>query len=120
VTIDGKEYPHTGYTVAVANSQCYGGGLYLSPQSSIQDGLLDVVFLGDIKKYRMIQNIPRLFKGTHINEPGFSVVSGRHIQIETETQYTAYADGDAVQSSPVDIRVLPKSLRVLVPNTDKT
>ncbi len=115
VTVDGKDYAHRGYNVAVANSQCYGGGLYLSPHSSIHDGLLEVILLSDIKKHRLIANIPRLFKGTHINEPGFTILTGKKIRIETNTPYAAYADGEKLQCSPIDIEVLPNSLRVLVP-----
>lgn len=115
VTIDGREYRHTGYSVAVANSRCYGGGMYLSPSSSLMDGLLEVVMLGDVNKFHLIRYIPRLFNGTLKHEQGYKVIQGRHVHIRTEQAMTAYADGDAVQSAPVEISVLPQSLRVLAP-----
>lgn len=116
VNIDGTDYEHIGYTVAVANSQNYGGGLYLAPNASIQDGLLDTVFIGNISKLRMLVNIPRVFKGTHINEPGFKIIQGRSIKIEADEKYTIFADGDAISPPPANIKVMPNALRVIVPD----
>lgn len=116
ITIDGKKHEYTAYTIAVANSQCYGGGMFLAPNASIEDELLDIVIIGAIPKHRLLFNLPRVFKGTHINEPNVTVLRGRNVHIEAEPQYMAFADGDAVCSSPLNIQVLPKSLRVLVPN----
>ena len=46
VTLDGGE-PRTmrGYTVAVANSGAYGGGMLMAPSASLDDGTLDVVMV---------------------------------------------------------------------------
>lgn len=116
VKIDGMSFEHIGYTVAVANSTCYGGGMQLAPQASMTDGYLDVVLVGDISKFRMLVNFPRVFRGTHIHEAGFSMKRAKQVHIETDAKYTVYADGDAISSPPADIRVLPNALRVLVPN----
>ena len=33
----------SGYSVAVANSQAYGGGMFIAPDAELDDGLLDVI-----------------------------------------------------------------------------
>lgn len=116
VNIDGNEFEHNGYTVAVANSKNYGGGMYIAPNASIQDGLLDIVFIGDISKLRMIINVPRVFRGTHTKEHGFEVIRGRSVKIETDPKYTIFADGDAISGPPANIEIMPSALRVLVAN----
>lgn len=115
VNIDGSAFEHVGYTVAVANSQVYGGGMQLAPNASIQDGLLDIVLIGKVPKIRMLVNMPRIFKGTHTNEPGFKIIRGRSVTIETDPQFTIFADGDAISAPPASITVMPSALRVLVP-----
>lgn len=116
VTIDGKQFVHTGYTVAVANSRSYGGGMQIAPTASVRDELLEVVTLGDVPKRRILINIPRVYKGTHVNEPGFSIKRGYHIQVDCDSKYIAYADGDPVAQPPVSIKCIPNTLRVLVPD----
>lgn len=116
VEIDGHDFAHTGYTVAVANSKCYGGGMLLAPLASLTDGLLDIVLIGDISKYRIIKNLPRVFKGLHTKEPGFTMLTGKHVMINTDHKYTVFADGDAICPPPADIQVLPKALRIVIPS----
>lgn len=116
VTIDGVCFAHEGYTVAVANAQNYGGGLYLAPHASIQDGLLDVILIGCIPKWRMIRNIPRLFRGAHTQEPGFTVIQGKTVHIEADPQFTVFADGDAICAPPVTVKIMPAALQVLTPS----
>lgn len=116
VNIDNTSFDYVGYIVAVANSQNYGGGMYLAPHALIQDGLFDVIFIKNISKYRLLINVPRLYKGTHIHEPGFEIIRGRHVKIESDPNLTILADGDSISSPPADISILPLALCVLVPS----
>ena len=43
VDVDGEAQAFDGYSVAVANSGVFGGGMYLVPDASLDDGMLDVV-----------------------------------------------------------------------------
>ena len=58
----------TGYSVAVANSKAFGGGMYVAPDAKLDDGLFDVVVIGEIGKLRYLANLPKVFKGTHVEE----------------------------------------------------
>ncbi len=69
LTFDGDESEvFTGYSVAAANSRAYGGGMFIAPDAILDDGLLDVVWTGDISKRRFLSNLPKVFKGTHVSE----------------------------------------------------
>ena len=52
--VDGVRHEFTGCTVAVGNSQVYGGGMYVLPQAEIDDGKLDVMFVKDASKRRLL------------------------------------------------------------------
>src|SRR5919108_600240 len=69
VTIDGETSEFDGYSVAVSNSGVYGSGMYLVPDAELDDGLLDVVLAEAIPKHRYLANLPKVFKGTHVDEP---------------------------------------------------
>jgi YegS/Rv2252/BmrU family lipid kinase len=115
VTIDGEHRAFSGYSVAVANSGVFGGGMRLVPDAELDDGELDVVLTGEVSKRRFLVNLVRVFKGTHVNEASFTVVRGREVTFAADRPYTAYADGDPIAELPATVRVLPRSLRVLVP-----
>ena len=62
VTVDGERHELRGYSVAVANSQAYGGGMYIAPQAELDDGLLDVVAIGEVSRLRFLANLPKVFQ----------------------------------------------------------
>ncbi len=66
----------TGYTVAAANSKAYGGGMFLAPDASLEDGLLDVVIVGEVPKLRFLRLLPTVFKGEHVRQPNVEVLRG--------------------------------------------
>ncbi len=105
----------TGYTVAAANSNGYGGGMLMAPDASTTDGQLDVVIVGDTSKLRFLRLLPSVFKGAHVREPGVEVVRAREVRISADRQFTMYADGDPIAELPVTVRAVPNAVRVIVP-----
>jgi YegS/Rv2252/BmrU family lipid kinase len=115
VTVDGTHREFTGYSVAVANSGVFGGGMWLVPDAEIDDGELDIVFTSDRSRLGFVRGLTKVFKGTHIHEPGFELLRGREITFTADRPFAAYADGDPIVDLPATVRVLPRALRVLVP-----
>jgi YegS/Rv2252/BmrU family lipid kinase len=115
VTVDGTHHEFTGFSVAVANSGVFGGGMWLVPDADIGDGELDVVFTGERTKLGFVRGLTKVFKGTHIHEPGFRVLRGREVMFTADRPFAAYADGDPIADLPTTVRVLPGALKVLVP-----
>jgi YegS/Rv2252/BmrU family lipid kinase len=115
VTVDGEHREFTGYSVAVANSGVFGGGMWLVPDASLDDGALDVVFTKDRSKLGFVRGLTKVFNGSHIHEPGFELLRAREVTFSADRPFTAYADGDPIGDLPATVRVLPRALRVLVP-----
>jgi YegS/Rv2252/BmrU family lipid kinase len=116
VTLDGvTQRTLTGYTVAAASSKAYGGGMFLAPDASLEDGLLDVVLVGHVPKRRFLRLLPTVFKGEHIHQPSVSVERAREVLIEADRPFTMYADGDPIAELPTLVRALPGAVRVIVP-----
>ena len=46
--LDGDPHAFTGYSVAVANSKAFGGGMFIAPDAKLDDGRLDVVWTGQV------------------------------------------------------------------------
>ena len=117
ITLDGERTRTiVGYTIAAANSKAYGGGMYAAPHAELDDGLLDVVTCADMPKHRLLTSVlPKIFKGTHVNEPEVTELRATEVTIAADRPFTLYADGDPIAELPVSVRVLPNAVRVLVP-----
>jgi YegS/Rv2252/BmrU family lipid kinase len=115
VVIDGAAHEFTGYSVAVANSGVFGGGMWLVPDARLDDGLLDVAFLGDRPKLAYLGGLRKVFDGSHVDAPEFRVLRGRAVEFRADRPFTAYADGDPIAELPARVRVLPGALRVIAP-----
>lgn len=114
---DGRRHTVTGYTVAAANSGAYGGGMMLAPDASLQDGLLDVVLIGDLPRRRFLALLPTVFEGTHVRQANVVVLRSTEVTISASRPFTLYADGDPIAELPVTVRVRPAAVRILVPAT---
>ena len=101
--------------MAVANSGVFGGGMWLVPDAVLEDGMLDVALTAHRPKRAYLRGLNKVFKGTHVNDPGFTIVRGREITFSASRPFTAYADGDPIAELPTTVRVLPGALRVIVP-----
>jgi diacylglycerol kinase family enzyme len=116
VTLDDRE-PRTlsGYTVAVANSGAYGGGMLMAPSASPDDGTLDVVMVEDVPKLRFLRLLPTVFKGEHVRQRAVHVSRAREVVVTADRPFTMYADGDPIAELPATVGVLPGAVKVIVP-----
>ena len=115
VRLDGREHRFEGYTVAAANTGYYGGGMNMAPAADPSDGLLEVVMVGRISKLKFAANLPKVFKGTHVDEPTISVHRAREVEIAADRPFDVYADGDPLTTLPATVRLVRGGLSVIAP-----
>lgn len=105
----------SGYTIAVANSSYYGGGMMLAPAATLKDGILDVVMILQASKLTFLRRAPKVFTGAHVELENVELLRGSSIEIAASRPFTMYADGDPIADLPVTVRVLPGAVQTLVP-----
>jgi YegS/Rv2252/BmrU family lipid kinase len=112
----GERRSFTAYTIGTANSKAYGGGMLAAPDAMLDDGLLEVVVLESIGKLAFLRKIlPKVFKGTHVQEPSVHVFRAREVAIGADRPFTMYADGDPIGELPLRVRAVAGAVTVLVP-----
>ncbi|HEX5191619.1 MAG TPA: diacylglycerol kinase family protein [Solirubrobacteraceae bacterium] len=112
---DGPPRSLVGYTVAVANSGLYGGGMRLAPDARLDDGRLELVTVADLPRMRFLALLPSVFRGEHVRRPEVEVVRARRVRIESSRPFTMYADGDPIAELPAEVEVLPGAVRTIAP-----
>jgi YegS/Rv2252/BmrU family lipid kinase len=105
----------TGWSVAAANSSTFGGGMRLAPEASLEDGEFDIVMVGESGKLHYISNLPKVFKGTHVENEEVRIVRARSLELSASRPFALYADGEHITDLPASLRVIPKALSVLAP-----
>jgi YegS/Rv2252/BmrU family lipid kinase len=105
----------TGYSVSVANSRAFGGGMFIAPDADLADGEFDVVTVGEVGKLRFLSNLPKVFKGTHVEEDEVRVFRASRLELSASRPFPVYADGEHLTDLPATLRVLPQALSVIVP-----
>ena len=115
VTVDGAPYAFTGYTVAVANSKAYGGGMLLVPHAVLDDRRLDVLMVHEHSRLRWLATVPRVFRGTHVGDPRAQFLTGQVVEVSADRPFTVYADGDPIGELPITVRVAEHQVRIVAP-----
>jgi YegS/Rv2252/BmrU family lipid kinase len=115
VTIDGDRHVFAGWTVGVANSKAYGGGMFAAPDAELDDGRLDIVTCGTMSKLGFLRVLTRIFKGTHVQLPQISTYRGEDVSVDSDRPFDIYADGDPLGRTPAAMRVRQRCLKVIVP-----
>lgn len=99
--------------LCVGNNVSLGGGMKVTPDARLDDGLLDVLTVEPLGRAAFARIFPRVFEGRHLSDPRVHVRRVKRLRIESPTA-VIYADGERIGSAPVDIEVVPDALRILV------
>ena len=114
IDLDGEVVRGQHMLVAIGNSISYGGGMKVTPDASLVDGMLDVCMLRAVSKPAFLRAFPRVFRGTHVTHPAVRMARVRRLHIEADRRVMVYADGERVGPGPATIEVVPASLSVFI------
>lgn len=118
ITLDKtQKFEGTYNGVIVANGQYFGSGMKIAPNAICDDGLFDVVMLGEMSKVEMVAKMPKLRTGTHIFEKNITVHRAKHVRIESDSKALLDLDGEMPGECPAEFTILPSALKVVVPPT---
>ncbi len=107
-SIDGFSFESKAMLIAVSNGICYGGGMKVTPDAKIDDGLFDILILSPVSKFEFLKVFPKVFFGKHTTHPAVKISRGRSVEIDSDA--VAYADGERVGPLPVKARVIERGL----------
>ena len=117
VTVDvaGEVRRGAMHDVVVANGMFHGGAMKLAPDAKPDDGLFDVLLIGDVSKLDFLTTAPKLYSGRHLAHPKVEVLRGAVVAIDAEVPLPLETDGEVLGTTPARFEVVPRALRVRVP-----
>jgi YegS/Rv2252/BmrU family lipid kinase len=114
VTLDDGERRGPMHDVIVANGVWHGGGMKLAPDARSDDGLFDVVLIGDISKADFLTTAPKLYSGRHLSHPKVEVLRSARVVVDGGS-LPIEVDGEQVGTTPATFEVVPGAIRLRVP-----
>jgi YegS/Rv2252/BmrU family lipid kinase len=114
LVLDGREREFSGYSVVVANTMAYGGGMKIAPDADPADGMFDVVTIEDSSKLVFFLRFPLVFAGKHTGSKVVKVERARTVEIKADRDFVVYADGDPLCSLPAKIEVREGAVRMML------
>ncbi len=101
-------------SVIVANGMYFGGGMKVAPDALLGDQLFDVLTIGDIGKFELIQAFPRVYKGTHTTHPKVRVERAATVNLSSVERLLLQADGEIIGEGSFRFSLLPGALSVII------
>jgi diacylglycerol kinase (ATP) len=115
VEVDEEHREGSMLDVIVANCEWLGGGMHMTPNAEPDDGLFDVLLIGDVTKRDLVQTLPKIYRGTHLPHPKAEELRGSTVSVDAETPLPIELDGEQPGTTPATFRIVPDALRLLVP-----
>lgn len=113
-TIDGLSCEREFMIATISNGSYFGGGMMISPHSELDDGYLELILLKKTNRVHMLRLFSMIYEGKHVGDKDVEIFSGKSIKIETEKPMTYHCEGELGGSTPIEINVIEKGLRIIV------
>lgn len=115
VEVDGERREGRMHDVVVANGRYFGGGMMICPEAEPDDGLFDVLLIGDLTKRDLLLTLPKTYRGRHLPHPKAELLRGARVTVEANEPLPVELDGELPGTTPARFEVMPRALRVRVP-----
>jgi diacylglycerol kinase (ATP) len=103
------------HDVVVANGRYFGGGMMICPEAEPDDGLFDVLLIGDLTKRDLLVTLPKTYRGRHLPHPKAELLRGSAVTVDAESPLPLELDGEQPGTTPAAFEVVPRALRIRVP-----
>jgi diacylglycerol kinase (ATP) len=100
---------------SVLNTATYGGGVRLAPDARIDDGLLHVVLLENLRMLEIAAMVPRLLASGEVRTPRMTRIKTTRVRLITDRPCIFHGDGELLGPAPVEVTVIPSAIRVFTP-----
>lgn len=126
ITIDEKEFDRNCLLVAVCNGSSYGGGFLASPESKLDDGVLDVMIVRELSLPKIAKILPLYQAGRHFANGQivpelqdvieyFPVHRVKIQPVDASRKIIINVDGECVPDTVFSAEIVPLSARIIIP-----
>ncbi|HOV70191.1 MAG TPA: diacylglycerol kinase family lipid kinase [Clostridia bacterium] len=113
--VDGQTQHKEIMMVNIANGRCYGNGIPVSPQSKVDDGVLDVCVIDKLPKILIPYMLISFLRGKHARHKKYvHFLHAKSVTISADTAEDVQIDGDLSEFTPATFTIRDQ-IRVFAP-----
>ncbi|MBA7573602.1 putative lipid kinase YtlR [subsurface metagenome] len=116
IIIDGQKINNELFTMSLGIGKYSGGGMMQTPNAVPDDGLFDITLIKKMRKGEIIRNLKKLYDGSILEHPKIEGYTGKVIHVDADPVVHAEADGESLGHSPVEFKIIPKSINIVYGN----
>jgi diacylglycerol kinase (ATP) len=115
VSVDGESRSGRMIDAMVCNGRYLGGGMMMCPEAEPDDGVFDVMLIGDVTKRDLLFVLPKTYRGKHLPHPRLELLRGSVVTVDADEPLPIELDGEQPGTTPARFVVRPRALRLRVP-----
>jgi len=116
IRMDGAEpIERTVFNVAVANGRFFGAGMQTAPQAEVDDGMFDVVVLGNLAFSEKLKLSRLIYDGRHLAMEKVESFRATRVEASSPDRVLLDVDGEQPGMLPSSFEVLPKAIKMKRP-----
>jgi diacylglycerol kinase (ATP) len=112
---EGRTVRTRALVTSISNGPFAGLGFTVAPGARLDDGLLDVRVFERFSRWELVRHFWSIAAGRRRYEPRVRTFRSATVGLRSASPLRVRADGEEVGLTPVDLRVRPRALRVIVP-----
>ena len=114
VTAEGQTFSDSFMLVSACNGQYFGGGIKVSPESSPEDGWIDLIMVSKIRKIKIPFLFLKFLKGKPIHDPAYRSLRCKSVSITSDKPMIVNTDGELHPDQPFQCSILEKAVQIFV------
>jgi len=108
---DGEWRDAKVYNLVVANGRYFGGGMEIAPEARLDDGLFDVVVMGDISQRELLREFSVMYRGRRYRNPKIQYLRAEKVEATSEDTVLLDVDGEGPGRLPATFEIMPGALK---------
>lgn len=105
---------------AVFNGTTYGGGYRGGPDALVNDGILDIVRIKKVSRFKIAKLISEYKVGNFKNNPAFdgliTCYECHDIKYQSKVPFYYTLDGELLKNNVLTIKTIPKAIKFIIPS----
>ena len=115
IEVDGEKQHYKAFLIACANASQYGNNVYIAPQASMSDGLMDVIIMEPFNVLEAPQIAIQLFNKSIDTNSRIRTFKCHRLHIHRNAPGVIHFDGDPKQEGQdLDVRLVESAIHVVV------